>query len=72
MSLADVVMMHVYLVADPAKGGRMDFDGMMAGYRQFFGTPGQPNKPVRTTVQVAALVSPAIMVEIEVVAAKSP
>ncbi len=72
LTLADVVMMHVYLAGDPAKGGKMDFDGMMAGYRQFFGTPGQPNKPARSTFQVAALVSPAIMVEIEVIAAKPP
>ena len=71
-SLADVVMMHVYLAGDPAKGNRMDFDGMMAGYRQFFGTPTQPKKPARSTVQVAALVSPAILVEIEVIAARPP
>ena len=71
-SLADVVMMHVYLAGDPAKGNKMDFDGMMAGYLQFFGTPAQPNKPARSTVQVAALVSPAILVEIEVIAARPP
>jgi enamine deaminase RidA (YjgF/YER057c/UK114 family) len=52
LSLGDVVMMHVYLGADPAKGGKMDFDGMMAGFTQFFGTKDQPNKPARTTVQV--------------------
>ena len=52
LTLRDVVMMRVYLGADPAKGGKMDFDGMMAGYSQFFGTKEQPNKPARTTVQV--------------------
>ena len=70
-TLGDVVMMHVYLVGDPAKGGKMDFDGMMAGYRQFFGTPAQPNKPARSTVQVTALVNPNLLVEIEVIAAKA-
>ena len=45
-------MMRVYLGADPAKGGKMDYGGMMAGYSQFFGTKDQPNKPARTTVQV--------------------
>jgi DNA-binding GntR family transcriptional regulator len=50
--LGDVMMMHVYLAADPAKDGKMDFAGMMAGYTQFFGTKDQPNKPARTTVQV--------------------
>lgn len=70
-SLGDVVMMHVYLVGDPAKGGKMDFEGMMAGYKQFFGTAEQPNKPARTTVQVSALVNPNLLVEIEVIAAKA-
>ena len=72
LSLADVVMMRVYLVGDPAKGGHMDFPGMMAGYTQFFGVPAQPNKPARTTVQVAGLAAPGAMVEIEVQAAKAP
>jgi len=65
----DVVMMRVYLVADPATG-KMDFPGMMAGFKQFFGTPDQPNKPSRTTVQVAGLASPGSLVEIEAQAVK--
>jgi enamine deaminase RidA (YjgF/YER057c/UK114 family) len=52
LTLGDVMMMHVYLGGDPAKDGKMDFAGMMAGYTQFFGTKDQPNKPARTTVQV--------------------
>jgi enamine deaminase RidA (YjgF/YER057c/UK114 family) len=52
LTLGDVVMMRVYLGGDPAKGGKGDFGGMMAGYSQFFGTRDQPNKPARTTVQV--------------------
>jgi len=52
LTLGDVVMMHVYLGGDPAKDGKMDYAGMMAGYSQFFGTKDQPNKPARTTVQV--------------------
>jgi enamine deaminase RidA (YjgF/YER057c/UK114 family) len=50
----------------------MDFAGMMVGYKQFFGTPDQPNKPSRSAVQVAALAAPGALVEIEVIAAKSP
>jgi len=42
----------------------------MAGYTQFFGTAAQPNKPARSAVQVAALVVPGPLLEIEVVAAK--
>jgi enamine deaminase RidA (YjgF/YER057c/UK114 family) len=62
----DIVAMTVYLAGDPAKGGRMDFDGMMAAYSQFFGTKDQPNLPARSTVQVAGLVQPGMLVEIEV------
>ena len=67
--MSDVVMMHVYLVADPASG-KMDFAGMNAGFMQFFGTAAQPNKPARTTVQVAGLVGAGALVEIDAVAAK--
>jgi len=63
-SLGDIVMMRVYLVGDPATG-KMDFAGMMAGYTQYFGTPTQPNKPARTTVQVSGLAAPGALVEIE-------
>ncbi|WP_374572702.1 RidA family protein [Phenylobacterium sp.] len=70
LGMGDVVMMRVYLVGDPAKDGKMDFAGMMEGYKMFFGTPEQPNKPARVTVQVASLVGPGQMVEIEVQAAK--
>ncbi|MEC4593652.1 MULTISPECIES: RidA family protein [Nitrospirillum] len=72
LTLGDVVMMHVYLVGDPAHDGKMDFAGMMSGYTQFFGTADQPNKPARTTVQVAGLAAPGLMVEIEVIAARAP
>lgn len=72
LTMGDVVMMRVYLVGDPALGGKMDFAGMMAGYTQFFGTPEQPNKPARVTAQVAALVAPGMLAEIEVQAVKKP
>jgi len=69
LDMGDVVMMHVFLVGDPARDGKMDFAGMMEGYKQFFGTKEQPNKPSRSTVQVAALAAPGYLVEIEVIAA---
>ena len=71
LGLQDVLMMHVYLVADPAAGNKMDFAGMMAAYTQFFGTATQPNKPSRSTVQVVSLVAAGALVEIDVVAARS-
>lgn len=66
LDFGNVVAMTVYLVGDPAKGGRMDFEGFMAAYTQFFGTKEQPNLPARSTVQVAGLVAPGMLVEIEV------
>ena len=69
LGLGDVVMMRVFLVAPPGQP-RMDFAGMMRGYRAFFGTPAQPNKPARSTMQVGGLVDPSWLVEIEVTAAK--
>lgn len=69
MGPQDVVMMRVYLVAPPG-AKRMDFGGMMKAYNEMFGTPAQPNKPARVTVEVAALAAPQFLVEIEVQAAK--
>ena len=66
LDFGNVAAMTVYLVGDPAKGGRMDFEGFMAAYTQFFGTKEQPNLPARSTVQVAGLVAPGMLVEIEV------
>jgi len=69
LGMGDVVMMRVYLVAPPGQA-RMDFAGMMKAYGEKFGTPAQPNKPARATMQVAALVDPGWLVEIEVTAAR--
>jgi enamine deaminase RidA (YjgF/YER057c/UK114 family) len=71
LGFGDVVMMHVYLVGDPAKGGKLDFAGFQAAYTKYFGTADQPNKPARSAMQVAALANPGFLVEIEVIAAKA-
>jgi len=69
-TMADVVMMRVLLVGDPAKEGKMDFMGMMEGYKTYFGTATQPNKPARITSQITSLVQEGMLVEIEVQAVK--
>ncbi|MES2033005.1 MAG: RidA family protein [Pseudomonadota bacterium] len=69
---ADVVKMTVFLVGDPAAGGKLDFAGMMRAYGKIYGTAEQPNRPARSTVQVAGLAGPGFLVEIEVIAAKPP
>lgn len=70
LKMSDVVKMQVFLVGDPANGGKMDFGGFMKGYTQFFGTEAQPNLPSRSVVQVAGLASPGFLVEIEVTAVR--
>jgi enamine deaminase RidA (YjgF/YER057c/UK114 family) len=69
LGMGDVVMMRVYMVAGP--DGKLDFQGMNAAYNKYFGTPDQPNKPARTTVQVAALVTQGALLEVEVQAARN-
>jgi enamine deaminase RidA (YjgF/YER057c/UK114 family) len=71
LGMGDVVMMRVYMTADPAMDNKLDFAGMNAAYAKFFGTPDQPNKPARSTVQVAALVAAGALLEVEVQAARS-
>jgi enamine deaminase RidA (YjgF/YER057c/UK114 family) len=72
LTLGDVVMMRVYLGGDPAKEGKGDFAGMMAGYTQFFGTKDQPNKPARTTLQVVLpAAASGALIEIDLVAVRS-
>jgi enamine deaminase RidA (YjgF/YER057c/UK114 family) len=71
LTMGDVIKMTVFLVGDPEKDNKMDFAGMMAGYKQFFATAEQPNKPARSAFQVAALAAPGALVEIEVIAAKA-
>jgi enamine deaminase RidA (YjgF/YER057c/UK114 family) len=70
LGMGDIVKMQAFLVGDPAKNGVMDFQGFMAGYTQFFGGEAQPNLPARTTVQVAGLAAPGMLVEIDVIAVR--
>jgi len=71
LGMGDIVMMRVYMAADPAMDNKLDFAGMNTAYAKFFGTPEQPNTPARSTVQVAALVAAGALLEVEVQAARS-
>jgi enamine deaminase RidA (YjgF/YER057c/UK114 family) len=71
LGMGDIVKMNVFLVA-PTPGGRMDSAGMNEVFKTFFGTAEQPNRPARSTVQVAALGRPTTFVEIEAMVAKAP
>lgn len=70
LDMKDVVKMTVFLGPDP-KTGKLDFAGMQSAYVKYFGTKDQPNKPARSTIQVAALAAPWALVEIEVIAVRS-
>jgi enamine deaminase RidA (YjgF/YER057c/UK114 family) len=70
LGMGDVIKMTVFLVGDPALGGKMDFSGFMKGYTKYFDTKEQPALPARSAVQIAGLVADGMLVEIEVIAAR--
>jgi len=70
-SMSDVVRLTVYLVGDPAKGGRMDYEGMNRAYREYFGAAANANLVTRETVRIVALAEPAYLVEIQATAARA-
>lgn len=69
-SMSDIVQVRAFAVA--GEYGLLDFDGFNRGYREFFGTEANPMKPVRSFVQIAGLVVPGWLVEIEIRAARMP
>ncbi len=71
-AMSDIVKLTVFVAGDPKLGGKMDFVGFNAGYKEFFGTAENPNLVARSTVQVAALAGPNFLIEIEAIAAKAP
>lgn len=69
-SMADVVQVRAFAVA--GEYGELDFAGFNEGYAEFFGTEENPNKPVRSFVEIADLVVDGWLVEIEIRAARMP
>lgn len=72
LGLGDLVKLTVFLVGVPELEGRMDSAAMNEVFRTYFGTPEQPNRPTRSTIQIAALGRPGMYVEIEGIAAVAP
>jgi len=72
MGMGDLVKLTVFLVGTPETEGRMDAAAMNEVFATFFGTPEQPNRPTRSTIQIAALGRPGMYVEIEGIAAVAP
>lgn len=69
-AMGDVVKLTLFVAADP-RTGAMDFTGVNEGFRTFFGTAENPETVARSTFQVAGLVGPHYLIEIEAVAAKA-
>lgn len=69
-SMSDIVQVRAFAVA--GEYGELDFAGFNRGYSQFFGTEENPQKPVRSFVQIADLVVEGWLVEIEIRAARMP
>ena len=69
-SMGDIIQVRAFAVA--GADGELDFAGFNAGYQKFFGTEENPQKPVRSFVEIAGLVVPGWLVEIEIRAARMP
>ena len=69
LTMKDVVYLRVYVTPDAAKDGKPDFAGWFKAYGEFFNNEKNPGKTARSTVGVAALVSPDWLIEIEAFAA---
>ena len=68
-SMSDIVQVRAFAVA--GEDG-LDFAGFNEGYSEFFGTDDNPNKPVRSFVEIKDLVVEGWLVEIEIRAARMP
>lgn len=72
LGMGDLVKLTVFLVGTPETEGRMDSAAMNEVFATYFGTAEQPNRPTRSTIQIAALGRPGMYVEIEGIAAVAP
>ena len=68
-AMSDLVKLTLFVAADP-RLGKMDFAGVNAGFKEFFGTAANPNTVARSTFEVAGLVGPHFLIEIEAIAVK--
>ncbi|HBW84327.1 MAG: endonuclease [Gammaproteobacteria bacterium] len=66
-SMSDIVQVRAFAVAGD---DGLDFAGFNEGYSEFFGTDENPNKPVRSFVEIKDLVVEGWLVEIEIRAAR--
>ena len=70
LTMSPLVKLQVFLVGDPALGGRMDNEGFARAYAEFFGTPEQPHLVASPRGQVVGLVNPGWLVAVDAVAVR--
>lgn len=68
-SMSDIVQVRAFAVSGD---DGLDFAGFNEGYAEFFGTAENPEKPVRSFVEIAGLVVDGWLIEIEIRAARMP
>ncbi len=68
LKMQDVIFLRIYIAPDPSKDNTIDFEAWFKAYNVYFNNAQNPNKVARTTLGVAALARPALLVEIEAVA----
>jgi enamine deaminase RidA (YjgF/YER057c/UK114 family) len=72
LTMGDLVEMQVFMAPDPLNGGKVDVAGMNRAFAKFFGTPDQPNRPVRAAgMTLIQLGTPNELVEIMTIAVRS-
>ncbi len=69
LSMKDVVYLGVFIAPDPrTPDSKIDFDAWFKAYGSYFNNESNPNKVARTTLGVAALARPYLLVEVEAIA----
>jgi enamine deaminase RidA (YjgF/YER057c/UK114 family) len=72
LTMGDLVEMQVFMAPDPLNGNKVDVAGMNRAFAKFFGTPDQPNRPVRAAgMTLVQLGTPNELVEIMTIAVRS-
>ncbi len=68
LGMKEVVFLRIFIAPDPNKNNTIDFEAWFKAYNVYFNNAQNPNKVARTTLGVAALARPGLLVEIEAVA----
>jgi len=68
LELKDVIYLGVFIAPDPRNDNQIDFNAWFEAYGKNFNNPQNPVKTARTTLGVASLARPYLLVEVEAIA----